>query len=110
MDEVLSSTLRDAVYGRLDYLDTIVHGPDEASRASFADTEITRMTGRGAHCWPSTVWRTAHRHLIGDPAERGSSEPTGRHGSAHPVRRPPGEDLNPPTARASAAPEQHLEE
>ncbi|MGH3625363.1 MAG: hypothetical protein ACRDQ5_26875 [Sciscionella sp.] len=103
MDEVRHSTLCEAVYDRLDYLDTIVGEADEASRASLADTEITRLTrawrelleahtlnarGRCRQCTrrrfgrhsPCLVWRTAH-HLIADTAEyhtRDSSR-TGRH-------------------------------
>ncbi|MGW4529163.1 hypothetical protein [Amycolatopsis sp. NPDC004378] len=99
MDEVLSSALRTAVHSRLDYLDTIVAKADEESKSALADTVITQMTGAwrellAAHepdergrcraCSPwrrlgragCTVWRTAHRHLITDTAERPA---TGRH-------------------------------
>ncbi|MGH3621612.1 MAG: hypothetical protein ACRDQ5_07455 [Sciscionella sp.] len=104
MDEVLQSTLCEAVYDRLDYLDTIVGQADETSRASLADTEITRLTGawrelleahkpdargRCRQCSrrrfgprsPCSVWRTAHRHLIADAVERYTldSSRTGRH-------------------------------
>jgi hypothetical protein len=101
MDEVLTSTLHDAVFGRLDYLDHLACEGDEESKAALADTEIARLTGafralladhapdehgqcracrtapwrRRAHC---TVWKAAYCHLIGDPANR-ASEQAGRH-------------------------------
>ncbi len=34
MDEILAGTMRDAVYGRLDYLDQLVTDADEPSRAA----------------------------------------------------------------------------
>jgi len=87
MAEILASTMCDAVYGRLAYLDRLVTGADEPSRAALADTEIFRMTaawrdllaahqsdehGRCPECsgWrrprrhPCSVWATAHQHLI----------------------------------------------
>lgn len=87
MNEVLASTLRDAVYERLDYLDRLVSRADLSSRAALADTEITRMTaawrtllaqhepdyrGRCRECarWgrrrvhPCSVWTIAHQNLI----------------------------------------------
>ncbi|MDQ3276292.1 MAG: hypothetical protein M3Q39_15035 [Actinomycetota bacterium] len=87
MDEVLASTLHDAVYQRLDYLDRLVTEADLPSRAALADTEVARMTaawrvllaqhkpnehGRCPQCsgwrrprkFPCSVWTTAHEHLI----------------------------------------------
>ena len=100
MDEVLSSTLRTAVYGRLDYLDTIVGKADDESKTALADTEITRLTGawrallsahepdehgRCTQCsgWarprrhPCSVWTIAHQHLIG--ADSPHANRTSRH-------------------------------
>lgn len=103
MDEVLSSTLHDAVLGRLDYLDKLATDGDLHSRAALSSTEITRLTsgwrsvlaahqpderGRCTQCsgWirprrhPCTVWTTAHQHLIATdspPANR-----TSRHAAA----------------------------
>lgn len=94
MDEIPACTLREAVYGRLDYLDRLVADADLRSRAALADTEISRLTaawrdllaahqpdqhGRCPQCsgWrrprrhPCSVWTTAHQHLIaadGPPA------------------------------------------
>ncbi|WP_275295192.1 hypothetical protein [Amycolatopsis sp. La24] len=99
MDEVLNSTLLSAVRDRLDYLDALVGKADETSKSVLADTVITQMTGAwrellAAHelddrgrcrvCSPRrlfgraacTVWRTAHRRLITDSAERPAA---GRH-------------------------------
>lgn len=101
MDEVLASTLRDAVLDRLNHLDLLATDGDEHSRAALAETEITRMTtawralldqhqpdsnGRCPRCtsrwWsrggthPCSVWTTAHQHLIG---ENTRSSRTGRH-------------------------------
>ncbi|MGH4021066.1 MAG: DUF4254 domain-containing protein [Pseudonocardiaceae bacterium] len=99
MDEVLSLTLRNSVYQRLSYLDTLASNADLRSRAALADTEIARMTtawrallaehepdehGRCPQCsgWrrrrghPCSVWTTAHRHLITDDAPTTSG--TGR--------------------------------
>ncbi|MGH3921495.1 MAG: hypothetical protein ACRDTT_01240 [Pseudonocardiaceae bacterium] len=96
-------TVRDAVYGRLDYLDQLVADADEPSRAALANTEISRLTtawrdllaahhpdehGRCPQCsgwrcprqYPCSVWTTAHRHLI---AADGHPEATsGRHAAA----------------------------
>ncbi|WP_146073811.1 hypothetical protein [Amycolatopsis sp. CA-126428] len=103
MDEVLSSTLQSAVFGRLDYLDRLAREGDESSRAALADTEITRLTrawrcllvahqpderGRCPQCSgrrrsrrrPCSVWNIAHQHLIaadGIPVGR-----AGRHAAA----------------------------
>ncbi|UMP06896.1 hypothetical protein [Amycolatopsis sp. EV170708-02-1] len=104
MDEVLNSTLRTAVYGRLDYLDTIVDKADNESKSALADTVISQMTGawrelleahepdgrgrcRACSSWRllgragCSVWRTAHRHLITDAAEypAATGKATGRH-------------------------------
>ncbi|HEY0688570.1 MAG TPA: hypothetical protein VGD71_05960 [Kribbella sp.] len=96
MDEILTSTMCDAVYGRLTYLDRLVADADEPSRAALAETEIARLTaawrdllvmhqpdehGRCPECsgWrrqrrhPCSVWSTAHQHLLtaaGPPAAR----------------------------------------
>jgi hypothetical protein len=87
MDEVLATTLRDAVHQRLDYLDTLVAEADLQSRAALAESEIARLTtawrallaqhqpdedGRCPQCsgwrrprkFPCSVWITAHQHLI----------------------------------------------
>jgi hypothetical protein len=87
MNKALSSTLRKAVYERLDYLDRLVSQADLPSRAALADTEIARMTaawrtllaehkpngrGRCRECFgwrrrrahPCSVWTTAHQNLI----------------------------------------------
>ncbi|GAA4552733.1 hypothetical protein [Amycolatopsis samaneae] len=102
MDEVLTSTLQDAVLGRLDDLDTIASDGDERSKAALADSEIIRLTGawrellaehrpdergrcRACASTPPrrrlrcTVWAAAYRHLIGDPAERRGTASAGRH-------------------------------
>ncbi|WP_410575379.1 hypothetical protein [Amycolatopsis sp. cmx-4-61] len=97
-------TLRTAVLTRLDYLDSLARDADEPSKAVLADTVIARLTaawrellaahepdhrGRCRACasrWAlrraeCSVWRTAHRHLVTDPARqsvtRGGS--VGRH-------------------------------
>ena len=49
MDEILASTLRDAVHDRLDYLDKLATEADLRSRAALANTEIIRLT---------SAWRT----------------------------------------------------
>jgi hypothetical protein len=100
MDEVLTSTLQDAVFGRLDYLEHLADEGDQQSKAALADTEIGRLTGafrallaehapdehgRCPHCsgWlrpqshPCSVWDTAHRHLL--TAENAPPPRTGRH-------------------------------
>lgn len=87
MDEVLATTLREAVIGRLDYLDTLVSEADLRSRAALAESEIARLTSawralldqhapdqqsrcpqcsgwRHGRKFPCTVWITAHQHLI----------------------------------------------
>ncbi|MGH3625320.1 MAG: hypothetical protein ACRDQ5_26640 [Sciscionella sp.] len=99
MDELLSLTLRDAVYDRLSYLDTLAANADQPSKAALADTEIVRLTaawravlaehepdarGRCPQCsrWrrprahPCSVWTAAHRHLITTPSEPGTSRHT----------------------------------
>jgi hypothetical protein len=94
MDEVLTTTLCEAVYERLDYLGRLVNEADLRSRAALADTEIVRMTqawrallgqhepnlrGRCPRCsrwrrpapFPCSVWAVAHHYLItGAPAGR----------------------------------------
>lgn len=45
MDEILTSALRDAVFGRLDYLERLANESDRQSKAAIADTEIARLTG-----------------------------------------------------------------
>ncbi|SMD20631.1 hypothetical protein [Kibdelosporangium aridum] len=103
MNEVLASTLRKAVYERLDYLDRLVNEADVPSRASLADSEIARMTaawrslladhepderGRCRACggWrrrrphPCSVWTTAHKNLI--VVDTRSTPTTGRHTAA----------------------------
>jgi hypothetical protein len=104
MDEVLRTTLREAVYDRLDYLDTIVDGADAPSRVALADSAIPMLTsawrdllgehepderGRCRTCSPwwtrrtrgCSVWPVAHRHLIPDILERPTDggRKTGRH-------------------------------
>lgn len=103
MDEILAATMRDAVYGRLDYLDRLVTDADEPSRAALADTEISRLTrawrdllaahqpdehGRCPQCsgWrrprqhPCSVWTTAHQHVIA--ADGPPAATSGRHAAA----------------------------
>lgn len=100
MDEILAATFSHAVYGRLDYLDTLVDKADERSLSALANTEITRLTdtlrdmlaqhrpdesGRCRQCsgWfrhrahPCSVWTVAHEHLVA--AGGASSVGTGRH-------------------------------
>ena len=87
MDEILASTLRETVYGRLNYLDRLVADADMRSRAALAETEIARLTAawrdvlaahqpnENGHCpqcsgWrrprqhPCSVWTTAHQHFL----------------------------------------------
>jgi hypothetical protein len=103
MNEVLASTLRNAVYERLDYLDRLVSEADLPSRASLADSEIARMTtawrmlladhepddrGRCRECggWrrrrphPCSVWTTAHKNLI--VVDSRNTPVTGRHAAS----------------------------
>jgi hypothetical protein len=114
MDEILASALRDAVYGRLDYLDRLVTDADLRSKAALADSEIARLTaawrellaahqpddrGRCPQCsgWrrphrhPCSVWTTAHQHLIaadGPPAARTGSHAADAGPPAFATRRP----------------------
>lgn len=88
MDQVLSSTFRDAVYGWLSYVESLVYEADMPSRAALAEHDLIRLSGmvrallaehepdgdgRCRSCtgrWsrhrahPCSVWTTAHRHLI----------------------------------------------
>ncbi|WP_103343899.1 hypothetical protein [Amycolatopsis sp. CA-126428] len=103
MDEVLTVTLRDAIYERLDYLGRLVADGDLRSRAALADTEITRLSqawrallelhepdqrGRCPRCcrwrrpaaFPCSVWTVAHRYLITDDVSPAPG--TGRHALA----------------------------
>lgn len=89
MDEILTSTLRDAVYGRLTYVDDLVDAADAESLCALATSEMARLTetvramlvqhepdSRG-HCpqcsgWlrprrhPCSVWTVAHQRMLGD--------------------------------------------
>ncbi|GAB3902229.1 hypothetical protein ACFQ1S_05645 [Kibdelosporangium lantanae] len=108
MDKHLASTLADAVYQRLTYLDKLVANGDVSSKAALADTEIYRLTvawrrllgqhqpdkhGRCPQCsgwWlrrrhPCSVWTTAHKHLI--VADAQSSSGLARYAS--PASQPP---------------------
>jgi hypothetical protein len=103
MDEVLASSLRDAVHQRLEDLDMVATNGDLSSRAALADTEILRLTaawravlsqhapdqhGRCPQCsgWrrhrvhPCSVWTTAHQYLI--VADVPSRSGAGRHATA----------------------------
>jgi hypothetical protein len=107
VDEVLNVTLRTAVLTRLDYLDSLARDADEPSKAVLADTVIARLTvawrellaarapdhrGRCRACaswWAlrraeCSVWRTAHRHLVADPARQ--SVTRGRSAGRHQLR------------------------
>ena len=88
MDEILTSTLSDAVYDRLDYVDDLVDAADAESLRSLATTEMARLTktvramliqhepdSRG-HCppcsgWlrhqrhPCSIWTVAHQRMLG---------------------------------------------
>ncbi|MEV6639694.1 hypothetical protein [Amycolatopsis sp. NPDC051371] len=100
MDEVLSSALRDAVFGRLDYLDRLAEEGDQHSKAALADSEIVRLTGafralladhepdehgrcRSCAATPwrhrarCMVWKAAYRDLVGDAVHRTAAP--GRH-------------------------------
>lgn len=91
MDAVLSSALRDAIYGWLDRLDAVVAAADDPSLAVLAETELIRLAvtlrallaehkpdedGRCPRCsgwrrrrgYRCSVWVTVHRHLIVDDA------------------------------------------
>jgi hypothetical protein len=103
MDEILASTLSDAVHDRLDYLDKLAAEGDPPCRAALAGTEIARLTsgwrtllaehepdehGRCPQCsgllrprrHPCTVWTTAHQHLITEDGPPTAT--TGRHARA----------------------------
>jgi len=93
MDEILTSTLSDAVYGRLNYMDDLVDEADAESLRVLAATEMARLTetvramliqhepdSRG-HCpqcsgWlrhrrhPCSIWTVAHQRMLG-PADAG---------------------------------------
>ncbi|MEC3974282.1 hypothetical protein [Amycolatopsis sp. H20-H5] len=109
MDEVLTSTLQRAVFGRLDYLERLADEGDQQSKAVLADSEIARLTGafrallavhapdelgrcRSCTAGPwrrrvrCTVWKAAYRHLVGDTADR--TTPAGRHSLRKPARQP----------------------
>lgn len=88
MDEILTSTLSEAVYGRLNYVDDLVGEADVESLRALAATEMTRLTetvramliqhepdSRG-HCpqcsgWlrhrrhPCSIWTVAHQRMLG---------------------------------------------
>jgi hypothetical protein len=87
MDAVLSSALREATYGWLGQLETLVSDADAASQAALAEREMVRLIvawrallaehepdeeGRCRRCagWrrrrahPCSVWKTAHRYLV----------------------------------------------
>lgn len=96
MDEILASTLSDAVYGRLDYVDDLVDAADAESLRALATTEMARLTetvramlvqhepdSRG-HCpqcsgWlrhqrhPCSIWAVAHQRMLG-PMDAGLDE------------------------------------
>lgn len=96
MDEILTSTLSDAVYGRLDYVDDLVDAADAESLRALATTEMARLTetvramliqhepdSRG-HCpqcsgllrrqrHPCSIWTVAHQRMLG-PMEAGLDE------------------------------------
>ncbi|GAA0589303.1 hypothetical protein GCM10010174_00170 [Kutzneria viridogrisea] len=82
-----TTTMRDCVQQRLNYLDTLATTGDTLAKAALADTEILRLTsgwrallaqhqpdahGRCPQCsgwlrarrYPCSVWTTAHQHLI----------------------------------------------
>jgi hypothetical protein len=96
-EDVLSSALRDATYGWLDQLETLVRDADLPSRAALAEMELVRLTkawrallgehepdedGRCRSCskrwrrrgYRCSVWVSAHRHLVlGDSPTDGSA-------------------------------------
>jgi hypothetical protein len=99
MDDVLSSAIRDATYGWLTRLETLIHDADLPSRAALAETETSRLirawrgllaehepdqNGRCRRCsgwrrhraFPCSVWVTAHRYLVVTEAAVGE---VGRH-------------------------------
>jgi hypothetical protein len=100
MDDVLSAALRDATYGWLSRLETLIFHADLPSRAALAETEMSRLIaawrallaehepdedGRCPRCsgrrrhrrgYRCSVWVTAHRHLVVNDA---ASDGSGRH-------------------------------
>jgi hypothetical protein len=101
MGEILTSTLHDAVLGRLDYLERLAVEGDRRSRAALAETEIPRLTvawravlaehgpderTRCPRCsgWfrarphPCSVWTTAYHYLIGAVSDSAATSSSGR--------------------------------
>jgi hypothetical protein len=103
MDHVLSSALRDAIYGFLARLEMLICDADLPSRAALAESEMPRLINawrallvehepdedglcrccsgwrkrrRGYRC---SVWVTAHRHLVVNDV---SGQDVGRHASS----------------------------
>ncbi|MET9260521.1 hypothetical protein [Amycolatopsis sp. NPDC004079] len=101
MDDNLNATLHTGVKQQLDYVEGLLGKADDPSKSKLAETVIPQWAdawrellavhasderGRCRECskwWPfrfrrsrCTVWRTAHRNLISEPAE---VTRTGRH-------------------------------